>query len=170
QIMQTANEFYKDYNLKRVYYSGYIPINSTNSMLPQVGTAPPLQRENRLYQTDWLLRYYGFSLNEILNSKHQNLELGIDPKFAWALRNPQFFPVDINSASYNWIIRIPGVGRQSAAKIIQARKYGKLKEYQLKKMGIAFNRAKYFIDRKSTRLNSSHVKISYAVFCLKKKK
>ncbi|WP_313514934.1 putative DNA modification/repair radical SAM protein [Sphingobacterium sp.] len=150
QIMQTANEFYKDYNLKRVYYSGYIPINSTNSMLPQVGTAPPLQRENRLYQTDWLLRFYGFSLNEILNSKHQNLELGIDPKLAWALRNPQFFPVDINSAPYNWIIRIPGAGRQSAAKIIHARKYGKLKEYQLKKMGIAFNRAKYFMQCQDT--------------------
>ncbi len=145
QIMQTANEFYKDYSLKRVYYSGYIPINSTDSKLPQVGTAPPLIRENRLYQTDWLLRFYGFSLNEILNTKHQQLELDIDPKLAWALRNLQFFPIDINTAAYNWIIRIPGIGRQSANKIVQARKYGKLKEYQVRKLGIAFNRAKYFM-------------------------
>ena len=144
-IMQTANEFYKSYNLKRVYYSGYIPINSSNSLLPKIGTPPPLIRENRLYQTDWLLRFYGFSLNEILNSKHQDLELEIDPKLAWALRNPQFFPVDINTASYNWIIRVPGIGRQSANKIVQARKFGRLKEYQLKKLGIAFNRAKYFM-------------------------
>lgn len=145
QIMQTANEFYKDYSLKRVYYSGYIPINSTDSKLPQVGTTPPLIRENRLYQTDWLLRFYGFSLNEILNTKHQQLELDIDPKLAWALRNLQFFPIDINTAAYNWIIRIPGIGRQSANKIVQARKYGKLKEYQVRKLGIAFNRAKYFM-------------------------
>ncbi len=144
-IMQTANEFYKSYNLKRVYYSGYIPINSSNSLLPKIGTPPPLIRENRLYQTDWLLRFYGFSLNEILNSKHQDLELEIDPKLAWALRNPQFFPIDINKASYNWIIRVPGIGRQSANKIVQARKFGRLKEYQLKKLGIAFNRAKYFM-------------------------
>jgi len=145
QIMQTANEFYKDYQLKRVYYSGYIPINATDSSLPQIGTTPPLIRENRLYQTDWLLRFYGFSLNEILNNKHQQLELDIDPKLAWALRNPQFFPIDINSADYSWIIRIPGIGRQSANKIVQARKYGKLKEFQLRKLGIAFNRAKYFM-------------------------
>jgi len=145
QIMQTANEFYKDYQLKRVYYSGYIPINATDSSLPQIGTTPPLIRENRLYQTDWLLRFYGFSLNEILNNKHQQLELDIDPKLAWALRNPQIFPIDINSADYSWIIRIPGIGRQSANKIVQARKYGKLKEFQLRKLGIAFNRAKYFM-------------------------
>ncbi|WP_343319142.1 putative DNA modification/repair radical SAM protein [Sphingobacterium multivorum] len=145
QIMQAANTFYKDYNLKRVYYSGYIPINATDSNLPQIGTSPPLARENRLYQTDWLLRFYGFSLHEILNSTHQQLDLEIDPKLAWALRNPQFFPIDINSATYEWIIRIPGIGRQSAKKIIQSRKYGKLKEYQLRKIGIAYNRAKYFM-------------------------
>lgn len=145
QIMRTADEFYKDYKLKRVYYSGYIPINATDSMLPQIGTTPPLVRENRLYQTDWLLRFYGFSLHEILNTKHQQLELDIDPKLAWALRNPQFFPIDINTADYSSIIRIPGIGRQSANKIVQARQYGKLKEYQLRKLGIAFNRAKYFM-------------------------
>jgi putative DNA modification/repair radical SAM protein len=152
QIMQAANSFYKDYNLKRVYYSGYIPINATDSNLPQIGTSPPLVRENRLYQTDWLLRFYGFSLHEILNSTHQHLDLEIDPKLAWALRNPQFFPIDINSATYEWIIRIPGIGRQSANKIVQSRKYGKLKEYQLRKIGIAYNRAKYFMVCQDTRI------------------
>lgn len=145
QIMSVADEYYKNYNLKRVYYSGYIPVNNQNSLLPQVGTQPPLIRENRLYQTDWLLRFYNFKLEEILNPLYKDLELDIDPKFSWALRNPQFFPVDINTADYKSIIRIPGVGRKSAMKIIQSRKFGKLYEHQVQKMGISFNRAKYFM-------------------------
>ncbi len=145
EIMNVAQTFYKDYKLKRVYYSGYIPINSENSMLPQVGSTPPLVRENRLYQTDWLLRFYDFTLEEILNPAHSQLDLDIDPKLSWALRNPQFFPIDINRADYKQIIRIPGVGRQSAMKIIQARKFGSLHEYQVRKMGIAFNRARHFM-------------------------
>ncbi|MGN0001867.1 MAG: putative DNA modification/repair radical SAM protein [Sphingobacterium composti] len=145
EIMSVADKFYKDYNLKRVYYSGYIPIQNENSLLPQIGTKPPLVRENRLYQTDWLLRFYGFELKEILNADHQDLDLEIDPKLSWALRNPHLFPVDINTADYKMIIRIPGIGRQSALKIIQARKFGRLHEYQIKKMGIAFNRARYFM-------------------------
>lgn len=145
EIMSVANTFYKEYQLKRVYYSGYIPINNQNQTLPQIGTAPPLVRENRLYQTDWLLRFYNFSLDEILNPTHQHLDLDIDPKLSWALRNPLFFPVDINVADYTSIIRIPGVGRQSAMKIVKARKFGRLHEYQVKKMGIAFNRARHFM-------------------------
>lgn len=144
-IMKIAQDFYKEYQLKRVYYSGYIPINDANPLLPQIGTAPPIIRENRLYQTDWLMRFYGFRLDEILNSQHQHLDLDIDPKLSWALRNPQYFPIDINVAEYQWILRIPGIGRQSALKIVKARKFGKLYEYQVKKMGIAFNRAKYFM-------------------------
>lgn len=145
EIMKVADEFYKDYNLKRVYYSGYIPIPNGNTLLPQLGSTPPLVRENRLYQTDWLLRFYGFQLNEILNPEHIHLDLDIDPKLSWALRNPQFFPVDVNSADFHVIIRIPGIGRQSALKILQARKFGRLHIYQLRKMGIAYNRAKYFM-------------------------
>lgn len=145
EIMSVADQFYKDYNLKRVYYSGYIPIQNDNSLLPQIGTKPPLVRENRLYQTDWLLRYYGFELNEILNPQFQHLDLEIDPKLSWALRNPHVFPVDINTADFNMILRIPGVGRQSAMKIVKARRFGKLYEYQIKKMGIAYNRAKHFM-------------------------
>ncbi|TCV08491.1 putative DNA modification/repair radical SAM protein [Sphingobacterium alimentarium] len=145
EIMSVADTFYKDYNLKRVYYSGYIPIQNDHSLLPQIGSKPPLVRENRLYQTDWLLRFYGFQLDEILNPTFQHLDLEIDPKLSWALRNPHVFPVDINTADYKMIIRIPGVGRQSALKIIQARKFGRLHEYQIKKMGIAFNRARHFM-------------------------
>lgn len=145
EIMSVADHYYKSFSLKRVYYSGYIPINNANTSLPQIGSTPPLLRENRLYQTDWLLRFYDFELNELLNQSHKDLELEIDPKLSWALRNPHFFPVDINSADYQSIIRIPGVGRQSAMKIIQARRFGRLHIYQLKKMGIAYNRAQYFM-------------------------
>lgn len=145
EIMNVAKTFYKDYQLKRVYYSGYIPINNENNLLPAIGSAPPLQREHRLYQTDWLMRFYEFDVSEILNPEHQQLDLEVDPKLSWALRNPHFFPIDINTADYYDIIRVPGIGRQSAMKIIKARKFGKLHEYQLRKMGFAFNRAKYFI-------------------------
>lgn len=145
EIMSVADHFYNEYKLKRVYYSGYIPINTTSSLLPTVGSTPPLVRENRLYQTDWLLRFYDFTLEEILNPQYRQLDLEIDPKLSWALRNPQLFPIDINRADYKQIIRIPGIGRQSAMKIIQARKFGKLHEYQVRKMGIAFNRARHFM-------------------------
>lgn len=144
EIMYSANQYYKDYKLKRVYYSGYIPISYDNRM-PQIGSQPPLLRENRLYQTDWLMRFYGFEVQELLNPKNPHLDTDIDPKLSWALRNPEQFPVDINTADYRMILRIPGIGTQSALKIIQARKFGKLRNDQLKKIGIAYNRAKFFI-------------------------
>ncbi len=143
-IMHTAHTFYKQYALKRVYYSGYIPI-SNDSRMPAVGTQPPLIRENRLYQTDWLMRFYDFDVTELLNDEHPNLDMDMDPKLTWALRNPHIFPVDINTADYKLIIRVPGIGIRSAQKIIVARKFGKLHIHQLKKMGIAYNRAQYFI-------------------------
>ncbi|MBX2951904.1 MAG: putative DNA modification/repair radical SAM protein [Leadbetterella sp.] len=145
EIMNVAKTFYRDYNLKRVYYSAYVPVTNLNPLLPQIGSAPPLVRENRLYQTDWLLRFYGFELEEILNPGHSQLDLDMDPKLSWALRNPQYFPVDVNTADYPAILRIPGIGRQSAMKIVQARKFGRLHEYQLRKMGIAWNRAHHFL-------------------------
>jgi putative DNA modification/repair radical SAM protein len=144
EIMQTAASFYKNFSLKRVYYSGYIPISNDNR-LPVIGSQPPLIRENRLYQTDWLMRFYGFHVNELLNDANPHLDIDIDPKLSWALRNLQFFPVDINVAAYKMILRIPGIGVTSAQKIIQARKFGKLRIDQLKKIGVAYNRAKYFI-------------------------
>ncbi|MDR6969447.1 putative DNA modification/repair radical SAM protein [Flavobacterium arsenatis] len=144
EIMYSANEYYKNYDLKRVYYSGYIPI-SYDTRMPMIGSQPPLLRENRLYQTDWLMRFYGFDVHEILNVKNPYLDVDIDPKLSWALRNMEQFPIDINTADYKMILRVPGIGVGSANKIVQARKFGKLRSDQLKKIGIAYNRAKYFI-------------------------
>lgn len=143
-IMYTADEYYKNFSLKRVYYSGYIPI-SEDSRMPMIGTQPPLLRENRLYQTDWLMRFYDFDIKEILNDQNPNLDVNVDPKLSWALRNLQHFPVDINTADYKMILRVPGIGVRSAQKIVVARKFGKLHIYQLRKMGIAYNRAQHFI-------------------------
>lgn len=144
EIMYSANEYYKNYDLKRVYYSGYIPI-SYDTRMPMIGSQPPLLRENRLYQTDWLMRFYGFDVHEILNVKNPHLDVDIDPKLSWALRNMEQFPIDINTADYKMILRVPGIGVGSANKIVQARKFGKLRSDQLRKIGIAYNRAKYFI-------------------------
>ncbi|AWG24227.1 putative DNA modification/repair radical SAM protein [Flavobacterium kingsejongi] len=144
EIMYSANEYYKNYDLKRVYYSGYIPI-SYDDRMPIIGSQPPLLRENRLYQTDWLMRFYGFDVHEILNAGNPHLDVDIDPKLSWALRNMEHFPVDINTADYKMILRVPGIGVGSAKKIVQARKFGKLRADQLKKIGISYNRAKHFI-------------------------
>lgn len=144
EIMYSANQYYKDYSLKRVYYSGYIPI-SYDDRMPAIGTQPPLLRENRLYQTDWLMRFYGFDVQELLNNKNPHLDTDIDPKLSWALRNFEQFPVDINTADYRMILRVPGIGVRSALKIVQARKFGRLRSEQLQKIGIAYSRAKHFI-------------------------
>ena len=144
EVMYSADAYYKNFDLKRVYYSGYIPI-SHDTRMPVIGTQPPLLRENRLYQTDWLMRFYGFNVKEILNEHNPNLDVEIDPKLSWALRNMEQFPVDVNTADYNMILRVPGIGVSSAKKIWQARKFGKLRSDQLKKLGIAWNRARHFI-------------------------
>ncbi len=145
QIMYTANQYYNDFQLKRVYYSGFIPINHNDNMLPSIGTQPPLLRENRLYQTDWLIRFYQFDVTEILNQQNPHLDTDIDPKLSYALRNLYLYPIDINTADYHLILRIPGIGVQSAKKIVTARKFGKIYSYQLKRLGIAYNRAKFFM-------------------------
>ncbi|SDB44949.1 putative DNA modification/repair radical SAM protein [Flavobacteriaceae bacterium MAR_2010_188] len=143
-IMQTSDYFYKNFNLKRVYYSGYIPI-STDTRLPSIGSQVPMLRENRLYQTDWLMRFYGFNVNEILNEQHPHLDLDIDPKLSWALRNLHEFPIDVNKADKLMLARIPGLGLKSVNKIINARRFRPLNWDHLKKIGVALNRAKYFI-------------------------
>jgi len=148
QILQTANHFYKNFNLKRVYYSGYVPVLA-DKRLPALNTSVPMVRENRLYQADWLLRFYGFKVDEIVNNSQPLLDLDIDPKLGWAIRNMQSFPVDINKADLQMILRVPGIGMQSAQKIVSARKFAKLNWDQLKKIGVAINRAKYFIICKS---------------------
>ncbi|MGY4536515.1 putative DNA modification/repair radical SAM protein [Mucilaginibacter sp. UYNi724] len=144
QVLQSANYFYKNFNLKRVYYSGYVPVLA-DSRLPALNTSVPMVRENRLYQADWLMRFYGFKVNEIVNDNQPHLDLDIDPKLSWAIRNMQSFPVNINKADLQMILRVPGIGLLSAQKIVKARMFGKLNWDQLKKMGVALNRAKYFI-------------------------
>ncbi len=144
-IILMADRHYKEFKLKRVYFSGYIPINPEEKALPVVGSAPPLLRENRLYQSDWLMRFYEFSADEIVDDQHPNLDLDIDPKLSWALRHPEAFPVDINHADYKMILRVPGIGVSSAKKIVQARRFGQIHIDQLKRMGVAYNRAQHFI-------------------------
>ena len=144
EILYTANAFYQNFSLKRVYYSGYIPI-SNDARLPVIGSQPPLIRENRLYQADWLMRFYGFKVQEILNDIHPNLEADVDPKLSWALRNLDQFPVDVNTADYHMILRVPGIGVSSALKIVQARRFNRLYENHLRKLGIAFRKARHFI-------------------------
>lgn len=143
-IMRVADSLYKKYLLKRVYYSGYVPISNDNR-LPVLGTPVPMIRENRLYQADWLIRFYQFSLQEIIEPQRPNLDLDIDPKLAWALRNLRAFPIDINTADYHMILRVPGIGVGSAVKIVKARKFRKLGWEELKRFGIAMSRAKHFI-------------------------
>ncbi|KGK28883.1 putative DNA modification/repair radical SAM protein [Cellulophaga sp. E6(2014)] len=143
-IMYSATHYYKNYNMKRVYYSGYVPV-ADDSRLPAIGSQVPMLRENRLYQTDWLLRFYGFGVKEILNDTHPNLDIDVDPKLSWALRNLSQFPIDVNTAEPRMLARIPGLGMNSVYKIINARKYRKLTFDHLKKIGVAINRAKYFM-------------------------
>jgi putative DNA modification/repair radical SAM protein len=144
KILHLANAMYQRPAMKRVYYSGYIPINTYDTRLPAL-TTPPLVRENRLYQADWLMRFYQFKVDEIVSETHPNLELEIDPKLSWALRNPQYFPIDINTADYEMILRVPGIGVKSAQLIITSRKFGRLTSENLRKMGVVMKRAKYFI-------------------------
>ncbi len=144
EVLTSANYFYKNFNLKRVYYSGYVPVLA-DTRLPGLNTAVPMIRENRLYQADWLMRFYGFKVNEIVNDQNPILDLDIDPKLSWALRNQQVFPIDINKADLQLILRVPGIGIQSAQKIVSARQFRKLNWVNIKALGVAINRAKYFI-------------------------
>jgi putative DNA modification/repair radical SAM protein len=143
QILQLSSQLYKDYSLKRVYYSGYVPISS-DSRLPII-TEPPIIRENRIYQADWLMRFYGFDVKEILDDSNPHLDLDIDPKLSWALRNRHVFPVELNTADYEIILRVPGIGVKSAKKIVSARRFASLNYEHLRQMGVVLKRAKYFI-------------------------
>lgn len=144
KIIHVADYMYQKLSLKRVYYSGYVPVLQ-DSRLPSLQSQVPVVRENRLYQADWLMRYYGFAPNEIVDERQPFLDLEIDPKLAWALRNSHLFPIDINQAPREMLLRIPGVGVRSVQKILMARKFQTLNYYDLKKMGVTLSRAKYFI-------------------------
>jgi putative DNA modification/repair radical SAM protein len=143
-ILSLAGKLYSHRKLKRVYYSGFIPVNEYDRRLPAL-TAPPLQREHRLYQADWLLRFYGFTVDEIVNDQHPDLDLVFDPKITYALRNPELFPVDVNRADYSMLLRVPGIGVHSADLIVSSRRYSRLNSDHLKKIGVVMKRARYFI-------------------------
>ncbi len=143
-ILRLSSALYSTPTMRRVYYSGYVSVNTYDSRLP-VLKQPPLVRENRLYQADWLMRFYQFKVDEIVDDRYPDLDLEIDPKLAWALRNPQVFPIDINRADYEMILRVPGIGVKSATLIVNARKFRRLTSFNLKKMGVVMKRARYFI-------------------------
>jgi putative DNA modification/repair radical SAM protein len=144
QIIKLGESLYHNYKLNRVYYSAYIPVNRNDSRLEQP-EKPPLLREHRLYQADWLLRNYGFRADELLQPDIPQLDPVLDPKAMWAIRNFHFFPIDVNRADYHSILRIPGVGVTSAKRIVSARKFGALSERDLRRCGVAMNRAQFFI-------------------------
>ena len=143
-ILQRADLLYRGPGLKRVYYSAYIPVN-TDPRLPALNGAPPLLREHRLYQADWLLRFYQFRLEEILEPSQPQLDIELDPKAAWALRHLEHFPLDANLASKEELLRIPGIGVRSMQRILTARRQTRLQAEDLKRLGIVMKRARYFL-------------------------
>ena len=143
-ILRLTESLYEKYRLKRVFYSAYVPVVE-NRLLPALDTKPPLLREHRLYQADWLLRYYGFHAEEILSENEPNLDQRMDPKCNWAVRHLDQFPVEVQTAPYDLLLRIPGIGPKSAGRIVRARRYGSLDFDNLKKMGVVLKRAHYFI-------------------------
>ncbi len=143
-ILTMSSMLYGQPTIRRVYYSGYISVNTYDPRLP-VLKQPPLVRENRLYQADWLLRFYHFKVEEIVDDMHPDLDLEVDPKLAWALRHPEAFPIDINTADYEWLLRVPGLGTKSAWLITNARRSCRLTSEHLRRMGVVMKKAKYFI-------------------------
>lgn len=146
-ILSLTQSLYDTYRLKRVFYSAYVPVVE-NTLLPALDTKPPLLREHRLYQADWLLRFYGFRAEELLDEDDPNFNPLVDPKCSWALKHPEFFPVEVNTASREELLRVPGVGTVSVKRILYARRARKLEHEDLRKMGIVMKRAQYFITCK----------------------
>ena len=143
-ILNLTEALYDRYRLKRVFYSAYVPVVE-NALLPSLGTKPPLLREHRLYQADWLLRFYGFRANELLSADEPDFDPLLDPKCCWALRHPECFPVEVNRADYEALLRVPGVGVVSAKRILVARRTGPLHADDLRKLGVVMKRAQYFL-------------------------
>lgn len=144
EIMTVSEALYQRFDLKRVFYSAFVNVNRDDS-LPAIDGKPPLLREHRLYQADFLLRYYGFETGELLSEAHPNFNVFLDPKCDWALAHMEQFPVEINSADYNTLLRVPGIGVKSAGRIVKARRAGSLDFMTLKKIGVVLKRALYFI-------------------------
>lgn len=148
QILHVAESLYKKFDLKRVFYSAFIPVNEDKNLPSVKEQRPPLLREHRLYQADWLLRYYHFEAGELLDEENPNFNAYLDPKCFWALRHLEEFPIEINYAAYDMLLRVPGIGDKSASRIVKARRMGMLDFEDLKKMGVVLKRALYFITCK----------------------
>ena len=145
QILNVAEALYRRFDLKRVFYSAFVPVNRDLALPDLSGKGPPLLREHRLYQADWLIRFYHFEAAELLDEKNPNFNLSLDPKCCWALKHLEVFPVEINRADYRLLLRVPGIGCKSASRIVKARRMGSLGFEDLKKMGVVLKRALYFI-------------------------
>lgn len=160
KILRLSENLYEKFSLKRVYYSAYVSVNNDNN-LPSLAS-PPLLRENRLYQADWLLRYYGFKADELLDESHPNFNNLLDPKCEWALRHLEYFPVDVNKADFYTLLRVPGIGVTSAKRIIRARRMFNLNFDNLKGFGVVLKRAIYFITCSGKYFNhSNYLKSSF---------
>lgn len=143
EVLRTSSHLYSSQGLRRVYYSAYSPIPHADARLP--GQSPPLVREHRLYQADWLLRFYGFEVDELVVRKDSNLDLSMDPKLAWALAHREFFPVDINAASREELLRIPGIGERNVKRILSIRRHRRLRAEDLRKLRVAWKRTQHFV-------------------------
>ena len=160
QLMTVAENLYEKFALKRVFYSAFVNVNEDKE-LPALPGGPPLLREHRLYQADWLLRFYGFKAGELLNEQRPNFNILLDPKADWALRHLELFPVEINRADYQILLRIPGVGVKSAQRIVRARRNGALRFDDLKKIGVVLKRALYFITCSGKMMYNTKIEEDY---------
>ena len=161
QIMRVTEDLYKKFELKRVFYSAFIKVNEDSSLPAVREEGPPLLREHRLYQADWLLRYYHFEASELLDETNPNFNVLFDPKCSWALRHLEFFPVEINRADYRTLLRVPGIGYTSAERIVKARRFAELDFADLKKIGIVLKRALYFITCKGKMMYPTKIEEDY---------
>lgn len=165
KILTLTEALYKKYRLKRVFFSAYMPV-AEHSLLPSLDIKPPLMREHRLYQADWLLRFYGFEAKELLDEQHPNFNLEVDPKCNWALNHLDKFPIEINKASYEVLLRVPGIGVTSTKRILTARRSGSLDFSGLKKLGIVLKRAQYFITCKGKIMEGLKITSDVAISAL----
>lgn len=162
QIISAAESLYRNFSLKRVFYSAFVSVNQDKA-LPVLPQGPPLLREHRLYQADWLLRFYGFEAKELLSERRPNFNLFLDPKCDWAVGNLEFFPVEINRADYRTLLRVPGIGEKSARRIVGARRYHSLDFHDLKNMGVVLKRAVYFITCRGRQMYPLKLEEDYIV-------
>ncbi len=166
-LVTIAEALYNQYSLKRVFYSAFVNVNMDVDLpLQPDGTGVPLLREHRLYQADWLMRFYGFKASELLSEKHPNFNSMLDPKCDWALRNLGIFPVEVNKADYNMLLRVPGIGVKSAKRILYARKHVKLDFNDLKKIGVVLKRAIYFITCNGHMMYNIKIDQDYITNCI----